>query len=62
MLAAITDPDIRVFFHTHNQGKGAALRTGFAQATGDFIRQDADMVYNDPNDYPVLLGAACSSR
>jgi glycosyltransferase involved in cell wall biosynthesis len=55
VLAGITDPEIRVFFHTHNQGKGAALRTGFAQATGDFvIIQDADMEY-DPGDYPVLL-------
>jgi glycosyltransferase involved in cell wall biosynthesis len=55
VLAGVTDPEIRVFFHTRNQGKGAALRTGFAQATGDFvIVQDADMEY-DPTDYPVLL-------
>jgi glycosyltransferase involved in cell wall biosynthesis len=45
----------KVVFHQHNQGKGAALRTGFAAADGDFvIVQDADLEY-DPNDYPRLL-------
>jgi len=55
VLAAITDPDIRVFFHSRNRGKGAAVRTGFAQVTGDLVLiQDADMEY-DPSDYPTLL-------
>jgi glycosyltransferase involved in cell wall biosynthesis len=55
ILAAITDPTIRVFFHSQNRGKGAALRTGFAQATGNYVLvQDADLEY-DPRDYPVLL-------
>jgi glycosyltransferase involved in cell wall biosynthesis len=47
--------NVRLFFHEKNQGKGAALRTGFAQVTGDVvIIQDADLEY-DPVDYPALL-------
>jgi glycosyltransferase involved in cell wall biosynthesis len=47
--------NVRVFYHENNQGKGAALRTGFAQVTGDVvIIQDADLEY-DPVDYPFLL-------
>lgn len=45
---------LRVFHHEVNQGKGAALRTGFQQATGDVVVvQDADLEY-DPMEYPVL--------
>ena len=45
----------RVIYHPHNQGKGAALRTGFAAATGGaVIVQDADREY-DPQEYPRLL-------
>ena len=47
--------NIKTFFHQSNQGKGAALRTGFAQVTGDVvIIQDADLEYR-PVDYPSLL-------
>jgi len=48
-------PDCRVVYHEANQGKGAALRTGFKHATGDVvIVQDADLEY-DPAEYPRLL-------
>lgn len=45
----------QLLVHQHNQGKGAALRTGFEHATGQYvIVQDADLEY-DPADYPKLL-------
>jgi len=52
---AKADPRIRVFRHDVNRGKGAALRTGFAAASGDLvIVQDADMEY-DPADYVKMI-------
>jgi len=45
----------RVIYHRRNQGKGAAIRSGLEQATGDMvIIQDADLEY-DPNEYPKLI-------
>ena len=47
--------NLRVFLQPRNRGKGAALRLGFQQATGDYVLvQDADLEY-DPADYPILL-------
>jgi glycosyltransferase involved in cell wall biosynthesis len=55
ILAGVDDPTIRVIYHEHNQGKGAALRTGFQHATSDYvIVQDADLEY-DPSEFSVLL-------
>lgn len=57
------DAKIKLFKHEINQGKGAALRTGFAQATAPIVLiQDADLEY-DPEEYylllkPILLGRA----
>jgi glycosyltransferase involved in cell wall biosynthesis len=49
-------------FHERNQGKGAALRTGFQHATGDVVVvQDADMEYN-PREFPMLLQPILSGR
>lgn len=46
---------VRVIYHDHNQGKGAAVKTGFGAATGEVVLiQDADLEY-DPREYPSLL-------
>jgi glycosyltransferase involved in cell wall biosynthesis len=55
ILATIDNPMIRVIYHDKNQGKGAALRTGFQHATSDYvIVQDADLEY-DPSEFSLLL-------
>jgi glycosyltransferase involved in cell wall biosynthesis len=55
VLGALEDSTMRLLRHPQNQGKGAAIRTGLAQARGDLVLiQDADLEY-DPNDWPKLL-------
>lgn len=52
----------KVLYHEVNQGKGAALRTGFAAATGDLVVvQDADLEY-DPIEYPTLMKPILDGR
>jgi glycosyltransferase involved in cell wall biosynthesis len=56
------DDRLRVFHHTENQGKGAALRTGFAEVTHPIaIVQDADLEY-DPKEYGLLVGPILDGR
>ena len=58
-LSRIVD---QIIYHPVNRGKGAALRSGFAAATGDIILvQDADLEYS-PEDYPTLLEPLISGR
>jgi glycosyltransferase involved in cell wall biosynthesis len=53
---------LRAFYHPHNQGKGAAVRTGLQQATGDFVLiQDADLEY-DPREYQTLVQPLLEGR
>lgn len=59
---AALPPDMQIIYHEKNQGKGAALRTGFQNAAGDvFVVQDADLEY-DPRDYVKLLEPLLEGR
>ncbi|MDJ0901076.1 MAG: glycosyltransferase family 2 protein [Xenococcus sp. MO_188.B8] len=52
----------QIIYHRKNRGKGAALRTGFAAATGDIIIvQDADLEY-DPQEYPLMIEPIQSNK
>jgi glycosyltransferase involved in cell wall biosynthesis len=54
-IEAETYSNVRIIYHERNQGKGAALRTGFSAAKSEVILiQDADLEY-DPRDYPILM-------
>jgi glycosyltransferase involved in cell wall biosynthesis len=62
ILKQMESGEIRVFYQPYNQGKGAALRRGFQEATGDVILvQDADLEY-DPAEYPRLLQPILENR
>jgi glycosyltransferase involved in cell wall biosynthesis len=62
ILEELNHPNIKVCFHSKNQGKGAALQTGFSKAEGDIILiQDADLEY-DPREYPILLEPILDGR
>jgi glycosyltransferase involved in cell wall biosynthesis len=55
VLRQLGDSTVRVIMHEQNRGKGAAVRTGFEAATGEYVLvQDADLEY-DPEDWPRLL-------
>ena len=55
VLTNLRDPRIHVYTHRQNRGKGAALRTGFAAVTGEFVVvQDSDLEQN-PSDYELML-------
>ena len=62
VLKQLGDSTVRVVLHDVNRGKGAALRTGFAHATGEYVLvQDADLEY-DPEDWPKLLNPVLRGR
>ncbi len=59
---AARHPEVKLCFHEKNKGKGAALRTGFLAATGDYVGiQDADMEY-DPRDYLRMVRLLADGR
>lgn len=62
ILNGLRDAQIKIFYHDKNQGKGAALQTGFSKASGDIVLvQDSDLEY-DPKDYKKLLEPILDGR
>lgn len=62
ILKKLKDMSIKIFYHKKNLGKGAAIRTGLQNCTGDIILiQDADLEYN-PNEYERLLKPIIDSK
>jgi glycosyltransferase involved in cell wall biosynthesis len=62
VLRQLGDSTVRIVMHDRNRGKGAAVRTGFAHATGEYVLiQDADLEY-DPEDWPKLLHPVMRGR
>ncbi|MBU2235934.1 glycosyltransferase family 2 protein [Patescibacteria group bacterium] len=55
ILKNFKDPEVQIYYHEKNYGKGRAIRTGFEHMTGDVVLiQDADLEY-DPQEYGALL-------
>src|SRR5437867_11379365 len=54
--------DLKFFFQTPNQGKGAALRRGFEEVGGDIVLVQDEILEYDPRDYPVLLEPIIDGR
>jgi glycosyltransferase involved in cell wall biosynthesis len=62
LLPQLADSTVRIVKHDRNRGKGAAIRTGLANATGDMVLvQDADLEY-DPDEWPKLLAPMQKGR
>lgn len=62
ILKGLADDSTQVILHEKNQGKGAALRSGFRHALGDIvIIQDADLEY-DPNDYAKIIAPIIAGK
>ena len=62
ILKNLKDDEIKLFFHSSNKGKGAALRTGFKEAIGDIcIVQDADLEY-DPKEFSLMIEPILSNK
>ena len=62
VIERLTEKNVVAVFHEKNQGKGAALRSGFAKASGEIVLiQDADLEY-DPGEYPKLLQPILDGR
>ncbi len=61
-LETLDADNVKVFFHSQNRGKGAALQTGFEHVSGDIVViQDADLEYN-PEEYHVLIKPILENR
>ena len=62
LLKSWKNSDIKIFYHDINKGKGAALRTGFNNATGDIcIVQDADLEY-DPKEFQIVISPIVENK